>query len=254
MDLDDGEPPEVDPALHWHDRERCPFTREEGEAYGTYVSSDMSRNEGDGMLRWACNRAFKPSRLRFSSIRSLSNVVNKKYVPEGVKGINFHERLDGKQNGIFYSRSLLACVKRLMSRPDLANSIYTSFRFVRNKDGVRVIGAYNTGDWYEFAHLTAQRKGDGRPVSVGPMICSSDVTIARKKIPGYPWFLTMGCLGDRHRSEPRNWLMVAVLAHYNDKAAQRAGRPGQGPHGIPRRKVVLVCTVYCHGVPARVSN
>ena len=238
MDLDHGEPPEDDRALHWHDRERCPFSREEGEAYGTYVSSDMSRNEGDDMLRWACNRAFRPSRLRFSTMRALSDAVKKSYVPEGVKGINFHERLDGKQNVMFYSRSLLACIKRLMSRPDLANGIYTRFNFVRDKNGVRVIGAYNTGDWYEFAHLTAQTKGDGRPVSVAPMMCSSDVTIARKKIPGYPWFLSMGCLNDRHRAEPRNWLMVAVLAHYNDKAAERAGRPLEGPRGIRRRKVI----------------
>jgi hypothetical protein len=171
-------------------------------------------------------------------MRALSDAVKKSYVPEGVKGINFHERLDGKQNVMFYSRSLLACIKRLMSRPDLANGIYTRFNFVRDKNGVRVIGAYNTGDWYEFAHLTAQTKGDGRPVSVAPMMCSSDVTIARKKIPGYPWFLSMGCLNDRHRAEPRNWLMVAVLAHYNDKAAERAGRPLEGPRGIRRRKVI----------------
>jgi hypothetical protein len=35
-----GDPPEEDrQGLHssssWHDREQCPFTREEGEAYGT---------------------------------------------------------------------------------------------------------------------------------------------------------------------------------------------------------------------------
>ena len=53
-----GDPPEVDQGLHWHDREPCPFTREEGEVYGTYVASSMSRNEGDDMLKWACNRAY----------------------------------------------------------------------------------------------------------------------------------------------------------------------------------------------------
>ena len=29
--------------LHWDDREPCPFSREEGEAFCTYVASDMSR-------------------------------------------------------------------------------------------------------------------------------------------------------------------------------------------------------------------
>jgi hypothetical protein len=38
-----GDPPEPDMGLHWDDREPCPFSREEGEAFCTYVSSDMSR-------------------------------------------------------------------------------------------------------------------------------------------------------------------------------------------------------------------
>jgi hypothetical protein len=29
--------------LHWDDREQCQFSREEGEVFCTYVSSDMSR-------------------------------------------------------------------------------------------------------------------------------------------------------------------------------------------------------------------
>ena len=36
-------PPEPDMGLHWDDREPCPFSREEGEAFCTYVASDMSR-------------------------------------------------------------------------------------------------------------------------------------------------------------------------------------------------------------------
>ncbi len=58
MDDLGGDPPapEVDQGLHWHDREPCPFTREEGEVYGTYVAS--SRNEGDdSMTHWADNYA-----------------------------------------------------------------------------------------------------------------------------------------------------------------------------------------------------
>ena len=38
-----GDPPEPDMGLHWDDREPCPFSREEGEAFCTYVASDMSR-------------------------------------------------------------------------------------------------------------------------------------------------------------------------------------------------------------------
>jgi hypothetical protein len=38
-----GDPPEPDLGLHWDDRAPCPFFREEGEAFCTYVSSDMSR-------------------------------------------------------------------------------------------------------------------------------------------------------------------------------------------------------------------
>ena len=49
MDDLGGDPQEVDQAMHWYDREPCPFTREEGEVHGTYVASSMSRNEGDDM-------------------------------------------------------------------------------------------------------------------------------------------------------------------------------------------------------------
>ncbi len=231
------EPPEVDVARHWHDREPCPFTREEGEAFGTYVDCDMSRNKGDDMLRWACNKAYRSRKLRFSNIRSLSLAVRNQYVPEGVTGINFHEPLDGKQNIMFYHRALLPCIKRLLSRPDYAMSLYTRFKLVRDTDGVRVIGAFNTGDWYEFAHVTAQTKGDGSPVMVNPILCSTDVTVARKNLPVYPFFLACGCIGDRHLSEPSSWLMVACLPHYDEKAARAAKRPADGPTGIPRRKV-----------------
>ena len=237
MDDTGGDPPEVDQGLHWHDREPCPFNREEGEAYGTYVSAAMSRNEGDDMLKWACNSAYRSRRLRFSNMRSLSLAVRRQYVPEGIKGLNFHERLDGHQNVMFWYRGLLPCVVRLLSRPNFANSLYTRFRLVRDGDAVRIIGAYNTGDWYEFAYLTAQTKGGGRQVTVVPLFGSTDVSIARKNMPVYPFFLTQGCVGDRNMSEPGSWLMLACLPHYNDKAARAAKRPVDGPMGIRRRKV-----------------
>ncbi len=60
MDDLGGDPPEVDQGLHWHDREQCPFTREEGEVHGTYVASSMSRIEGDDMLSGRATRPIDP--------------------------------------------------------------------------------------------------------------------------------------------------------------------------------------------------
>ena len=237
MDDLGGDPPEVDQGLHWHDREPCPFTREEGEVHGTYVASTMSRNEGDDMLKWACNHAYRPHRLRFRNIRSLSEAVMRRYTPEGVKGINFHERLDGKQNVIFYHRALLPCIKRLLSRPQFANCMYNRFRLVTDNQGIRIIGAFNTGTWFQFANVTAQAMGDGSPVSVVSLFGSTDVSVARKKMSFYPFFFSSGCIGDRNMSEPGSWMLLACLPHYNEVAARAAGRKEEGPTGIRRRMV-----------------
>ena len=106
------------------------------------------------------------------------------------------------------------------------------------------MGANTTGDWYEFAHLTAQTKGEGRPVTVVPLFGGTDVTVARKNVPFYPFFLCLGCIGDRNMSEPASWLLVASLPHYNDKAAVAATRKFDGPRSIKRRKVLrLDCAV-----------
>ena len=91
------------------------------------------------MLQWACNVAYKPKRQRFRTVRSLSLAVRRHYVPEGVKGINFHERLDGHQNVMFYHRDLLPLIKRLLSRPTFANNTYTRFN----------IGLYLVRIWYD---------------------------------------------------------------------------------------------------------
>jgi hypothetical protein len=139
---------------------------------------------------------------------------------------------------MFYYRDLLPCIKRLLSLPNFANTVYTRFRLVRGEDGVLIIGAFNTGDWYEFAHLTAQTKGGGRPVTVVPLFGSTNVTIARKNMPVYAFFFASGCIGDRNMSEPSSWLMVACLPHYKDKAARAAKRKEDGPTGIRRRKVL----------------
>ncbi len=92
------------------------------------MASNMSRNERDDMLKWACNRAYRPRRLRFRNIRSLSLAVRRQYVPEGIKGINFHEPLDGHQIVMFYSRALLPCIVRLLSRPNFANTLHVNWR------------------------------------------------------------------------------------------------------------------------------
>ncbi len=111
--------------------------------------------------------------------RSLSLAVRKQYVPEGIQEPDFHERLDGHQNVIlmFYSRDLLPCIARPLLCPQSSHTLHTRFRpgLVKDKDGVRIIGAYNTGDWYEFAHPLAQSKGCGRHVTGVPLFGSTDV-------------------------------------------------------------------------------
>ena len=73
-----------------------------------------------------------------------------------------------------------------------------------------------------------------------PLLGGTDVTVARKNMPFYPFFICLGCIGDRHMSEPGSWLLVASLPHYNDKAAVAAKRPIDGPHSIKRRKVLVL--------------
>jgi hypothetical protein len=165
--------------------------------------------------------------------------VIRRYTPEGVKGINFHERLDGKQNVVLYHMALLPCIKRLLSRPQFANCMYNWLRLVRDNlnQGVRIVGAFNTGTWFEFANVTAQAMGDGSPVSVVSLFGSTDVSVARKKMSIYPFFFSSGCIRDRNMSEPGSWMLLACLPHYNEIAARAASRKEEGPTGIRRRKV-----------------
>ena len=102
---------------------------------------------------------------------------------------------------------------------------------------MRIIGAFNTGTWFEFANVTAQAMGDGSPVSVVSLFGSTDVSVARKKMSIYPFFFSSGCIGDRNMSEPGSWMLLACLPHYNEIAARAAGRKEEGPTGIRRRKV-----------------
>jgi hypothetical protein len=112
---------------------------------------------------------------------------------------------------------------------------------------VRVFGAFNNGQWYEFAHATAQTLGGGQPVSVAPYWMGSDVTMGRKSCSMYPYFACQGCIDDDVRSEPSCWSIVAVIPHYKIKAAHRAGRPAEGPHGYRRRKVPMLHDTPLYG-------
>ena len=194
------------------------------------------------MLRWARNQAFRSSHIRFGSMRRLCAVVRKQFAPKGVKTVDFHEPKDGKQHVVLYTRSILEVLKQQLANPRFAGVQYTRFRHLRTQNGgVRVFGSFNNGQWYEFAHATAQTLGGGQPVSVAPYWMGSDVTVGRKSCSMYPWFVCSGCIDDDVRSEPSCWSIVAVFPHYKIKAAHRAGRPAEGPHGYRRRKVPMLC-------------
>jgi hypothetical protein len=45
--------------------EDCAFSREEAEVLMTYTHTGMSRDEGDHLLRWARNQAYRSNRIRF---------------------------------------------------------------------------------------------------------------------------------------------------------------------------------------------
>ena len=224
--------------------------------------ANICRVEGDDLLKWACNHAYRSRKLRFANSRGMVRSVCGKYVPEGVMGYNFHEPLDGKQNLMFYHRKILPCLKRILARQRYAGNFYTRFRLVRDGEGYRIFGAFNTSDLYQFAYVTAQTKRIGGPGGPGdpshvvpvPALLGLDITVLRKKMPFYPILLGNGVLGDKHLSEPSSWLLVGCIPTYNDSAARAAKRPQDGPRSMMRRKVLfcmcchLVCTRSAHCV------
>ena len=117
---------------------------------------------------------------------------------------------------------------------------------MRDGDGYRIFGAFNTSDFYQFAYVTAQTKrigglgGLGDHVVPVPAFLSTDITVVRKKVSFYPCFVGNAVLGDKHLSEPSSWLLVGCLPTYNDNAAKAAKRPTEGPMSITRRKVLLL--------------
>ena len=175
-------------------------------------------------------------------MRALCVAISKQFAPKGVKSVNFHEPKDGKQHVVLYTRSIMEVLKGQLANPRFAGVQYTRFRHLRTQNGgVRVFGAFNNGEWYEFAHATAQTLGGGQPVSVAPYWMGSDVTVGRnlprKNCSMCPFYVCSGCIDDDVRSEPSCWSIVAVFPHYSIKAAHRAGRPAEGPYGYRRRKV-----------------
>ena len=88
--------------------EECAFSRDEIEVHATYARTGMSRDEGDCMLKWDRNQAYRSRHIRFGSMHALCTAISKleKYAPGEVKSVNFHEPLarDGEQHVVLYYR------------------------------------------------------------------------------------------------------------------------------------------------------
>ena len=80
----------------------------------------MSLREGDDLLQWACNQAFRHSDVRYGSIRSLSKAIRETYAPCGVVSTNFHEPLDGNQYLMMHHRELLPTLQAMLKDPKFA--------------------------------------------------------------------------------------------------------------------------------------
>jgi hypothetical protein len=156
------------------------FTREEFEVLSTLTSAHMSRETSDRMLEWASHPKYRGHRVRGLRARSLAESLVKEYAPEGVMSADFTEELDGDQKIIFYYRDLYTCVVSLLQNPRFKDCQYTGFRSVQDKDGYRVYGAFNTGEWYRLADLRAGTTPTGEKIRPVPVILSSDLTVAKK--------------------------------------------------------------------------
>lgn len=149
----------------------------------------MSRAAGNRLVQWASNPEFRGRRVRQMQIRALTDEMVKQYAPEGVMEADFTEEMDGDQQIIFYYRDLYTCVIDLLQHPRFKARQYTRFSLVKDKDGHRVYGAFNTGEWYRIAQLRSNGTAPGDasiPVSPVPVFLSSDVTVARKSIQVWP--------------------------------------------------------------------
>ena len=172
----------VEPEDGDQDTHTCFFSRAEAELLGTITSSSMSREAGDRLMEWASNTKFKGEDVRPVKIRTLTERVVKEYAQEGVKSADFTEDMDGDQRIVFYYRDLFTCVINLLQHPRFKARQYTKFRLVRDAQGHRVYGAFNTGDWYRVAQITAGNSAPDKRVSPVPVFLSSDATYAKKSV------------------------------------------------------------------------
>ena len=69
--------------------EDCAYSTEEAVVLLTDTHTRMSRDEGDHMLRWARNQAYRSHRIRFASMRNLCAQISKRYHPDGITSVNF---------------------------------------------------------------------------------------------------------------------------------------------------------------------
>ena len=132
-----AQPSSVIPGRPSAAEEDCAFSREEVEVHATYIRSGMSRDEGDHMLRWARNEAYRSRHIRFGSMRALCTAISKAYAPEGVSSVNFHEPQDGKQHVVLYHRSLLGSLKRVLANPRYAGILDRAGRAEQGPAGYR---------------------------------------------------------------------------------------------------------------------
>ena len=56
--------------------------------------------------------------------------------------------------------------------------------------------------------------------------------------------VTLGCIHDDIRNQPQAWTVVGCIPVYNHKEAMSAGRPRDGPEGIPRSVKELLHQCY----------
>ena len=83
------------------------------------------------------------------------------------KGRQLHPHKTYYTPYFLYYPDYFTCLKRILSRQKYAGNFYTKFRLVRDGNGYRIFGAFNTSDFYQFAYVTAQTKRIGGQGGLG---------------------------------------------------------------------------------------
>ena len=157
------------------------FSREEFEIMATHNSSKKGDSQGDRMLEWASNPAFRSKNVRSLKMKTLHTKSIAEHVPDGVFREDFTETKDGAQKLIFSYRSLYEACKELLRNVRFAGSQYIQADVCYDGLGKRKLGALNRGEMYE----SCQRRVGSR-VSAVPVFLGSDSTILCKKMGGHP--------------------------------------------------------------------